>query len=60
MGLRQQLLHGKLEDMAKEHRRLLVAPRKPSPSISRAEKPLAEVEVDDADDGEFNGAEVSP
>ena len=40
--------------------RLLVAPREPSPSISRAEKPLAEVEADDADNGEFNGAEVSP
>ena len=51
-GLRQRLQPGKLEDMAKEC-------RKPSPSISRAKKPLAEAEADNADDGEFNGAEVS-
>ena len=31
--------------------RILVAPRKPSPSISRAGKPLAEKEADDADEG---------
>ena len=40
--------------------RLLVAPRKPSSSTSRAKSPPAELEADDANEGEFNGAEVSP
>ena len=40
--------------------RLLVAPRKPSSSTSRAKNSQAEAEVDDADEGEFNGAGVSP
>ena len=38
--------------MDKERRRLLVEPRKPSPSSSRTEKSLAEVEAGDADEGE--------
>ena len=50
-GLRQQLLLASWRTWPKNIARLLVAPRKPSPSISRAGKPLAEKEADDADEG---------
>ena len=45
--------------MDKERRRLLVEPRKPSPSSSRTEKSLAEVEADDADEGSLMGLRLA-
>ena len=59
-GLRRRLLPGKLEDMAKECRKTSCSTLQAFSSINRAEKPPAEVEANDAVEGEFNGAEVSP